>query len=399
MFFEHGSKLSRSSIGRSGAGAAQGDDLETGGHANVIEILLRERSMVTIKDIAARLGVSASTVGRALADDPRISGSMKQKVQEAADEIGYVANRAARMMRGVSSNLVGLIVPDIRNGFYSTIAHALSKCLEEGAIQLMLSETDDDRAIELRHVRELASVNVAGVILVPSAKPLPETARLLKSMPHIQLLRSHTSLGQQRFGIDDTKALSLAVEHLLELGHRRIAYVGPSTDLSTGAARLKGYRDALVPFKAWDERLEVCGAPSVAEVGRAALGRLLALPKPPTAVVMGAVQHTYSLIDECLSRGIRVPQDLSVVGFGDEPGFRWWGPGLTTVALPVSELATACGLWLRHQLRQRPVALPSYDSMASPALVVRASTQAVAAPSVVGTPAIRRRSRSSEGRT
>lgn len=340
--------------------------------------------MITIKDIAARLNVSASTVGRALADDPRISTAMKQKVQEVADEIGYVANRAARMMRGVSSNLVGLIVPDIRNGFYSTIAHALSKCLEQDGIQLTLSETDDDRAIELRHVRELVSAGVAGMILVPSAKPLPETVRLLKSMPHIQLLREHPSLGRQWFGIDDAKAIALAVGHLLELGHRRIAYVGPPAELPTGAARLKGYRDALTPFKAWDAALEVCGAPSAPDFGRDALRRLLASPKPPTALVLGAVQHTYSLLDECLSRGVSVPQELSVVGFGDEPGFRWWGPGLTTIALPVSELATACGLWFLHQLRQRSATMPSYTSMSSPSLVVRASTRAlIEAPAVV----------------
>lgn len=351
----------------------------------------QEWLMVTIKDIAARLDVSASTVGRALADDPRISGAMKQKVQEVANEIGYVANRAARMMRGVSSNLVGLIVPDIRNSFYSTIAHALSKCLEQDGIQLTLSETDDDRAVELRHVRELVSANVAGMILVPSAKPLPETVRLLKAMPHIQLLRAHPSLGQQWFGIDDARALSLAVGHLLELGHRRIAYVGPSEELPTGAARLKGYRDALAPFKAWNAMLEVCGSPSAADVGREALRRLLALPKPPTAVVLGSVQHTYGLLDECLSRGIRAPEELSIVGFGDEPGFRWWGPGLTTIALPVSELATACGLWLLHQLRQRPATLPSYSSMSSPTLLVRASTQA---PSAAVDAAVPKRSRS-----
>jgi len=331
--------------------------------------------MVTIKDIAARLGVSASTVGRALADDPRISGAMKQKVQEVADEIGYVANRAARMMRGVSSNLVGLIVPDIRNSFYSTIAHALSKCLEQDGFQLTLSETDDDRTVELRHVRELVSANVVGMILVPSAKPLPETVRLLKAMPHIQLLRQHAVLGEQWFGIDDPKALALAVGHLLELGHRRIAYVGPSTDLPTGAARIKGYREALVSAKAWDAALEVCGSPSATDFGREALRRLLALPKPPTALVLGAVQHTHSVLDECLSRGIRVPEELSVVGFGDEPGFRWWGPGLTTIGLPVSELATACGLWFLHQLRQRPAALPDYRSMSSPTLVIRGSTR------------------------
>jgi DNA-binding LacI/PurR family transcriptional regulator len=332
--------------------------------------------MVTIKDIASRLGVATSTVGRALADDPRISAAMKQKVQAVADEIGYVANRAARMMRGVSSQLVGLIVPDIRNNFYSTIAHALSKCLEQDGYQLMLSETDDDRNVELRHVRELVSVNVAGMIMVPSAKPLPETVRLLKSMPHIQLLREHAALGEQWFGMDDPKAMALAVEHLLQLGHRRIAYVGPSTDLPTGAARLQGYRDALATAKCWDARLEMCGAPSAAGFGSDALQRLLALPKPPTALVLGAVQHTHSVLDECLARGLRAPEDLSIVGFGDEAGFRWWRGGLTTISLPVSEMATSCGLWFLHQLRQRPASMPRYRSVSSPNLLVGGSTGA-----------------------
>jgi len=341
--------------------------------------------MVTIKDIAARLGVSASTVGRALADDPRISSAMKVKVQQVAGEIGYVANRAARMMRGVSSNLVGLIVPDIRNNFYSTIAHALSKCLEQDGLQLTLSETDDDRAIELRHVRELLSANVAGMIMVPSAKPLPETVRLLKSMPHIQLLREHPALGDQWFGLDDAKALALAVEHLLQLGHRRIAYIGPTPELPTGAARLKGYRDALAPASASDAALERCGSPSDAAFGREALRQLLALAQPPTAVVLGGVQHTHSVLDECIAREIHVPQALSIVGFGDEAGFRWWRGGLTTISLPVSELATSCGLWFLHQLRQRPAAMPSYRSVSSPSLVIRGSTQAplqAAAPAV-----------------
>ncbi len=344
--------------------------------------------MVTIKDIAARLDVSASTVGRALADDPRISSAMKQKVQDVAAEIGYVANRAARMMRGVSSKLVALIVPDIRNTFYSTIAHSLSKCLEPEGFQLMLSETDDDRAVELRHVRELVSVNVAGMILVPSVRPLPEMVRLLKPVPHIQLLRELPALGDQWFGMDDKRAIELGVEHLLALGHRRIAYVGPASDLSTGAARLAGFRNALQAAKAWDGALEMCVAASQAGVGADALRRLMALAEPPTGLVLGGVLHSQSVLDECVALGLRVPEQLSVVGFGDEPGFRWWGGGLTTISLPVSELATSCGLWFLHQLRQRAVEMPRYRSVSAPALVVRGSTRAPAA-----TPSAARRMR------
>lgn len=336
--------------------------------------------MVTIKDIAARLNVSASTVGRALADDPRISAGMKKQVAEVAQEIGYVANRAARMMRGVSSNIVGLIVPDIRNSFYSTIAHALSKCLERENLQLMLSETDDDRDVELQHVRELLGANVAGVILVPSVRPHPEAVRLLKGTPHIQLLRKYAALGEQWFGIDDAQALYEATRHLLELGHRRIAYIGGAQEIPTGAARLRGFRAALAEAGAAASGLEELGPPGQIDFGREAVRRLLGLKKPPTAVVTGAVQHTLSLLDELQDSGIAVPRDLSVVGFGDERGYKWWGPGLTTIGLPVSELATACGLWFVHQFKQKPATWPAYSSVSPASLIVRGSTRAHEAP-------------------
>jgi len=332
--------------------------------------------MVTIKNIATRLNVSASTVGRALADDPRISAGMKKQVAQVAEEIGYVANRAARMMRGASSNLVGLIVPDIRNSFYSTIAHALSKCLGQENLQLMLSETDDDRDVELKHVRELLSVDVAGVILVPSVRPHPEAVRLLKSKPHIQLLRRYPALGEQWFGIDDTQALYQATKHLLDLGHRRVAYIGGSEEIPTGAARLKGFRGAMAEAGSQAAGLEELARPGEMDFGRQALRRLLAMKKPPTAVVTGTVNHTLSLLDELQDKGIEVPRELSVVGFGDERGYKWWGPGLTTISLPVSELATACGLWFVHQFKQKSPTWPAYSSLSPATLILRGSTSA-----------------------
>ena len=335
--------------------------------------------MVTIKDIARRLEVSASTVGRALSDDPRISAAMKQKVAEVANELGYVANRAARMMRGASSNVVGLVVPDIRNSFYSTIAHALSKCLESADLQLTLSETDDDRLVELRHIRELTSVNVAGIIIVPTARPHPESVRLLKMTPRIQLLRRHAALGEHWFGIDDAQALFQATRHLVELGHQRIAYIGGTTDLPTGAARLQGFHSALAGSKGAAHAREELGAPASTDFGRDAIRRLLAQRNPPTAVVLGSVQNTQGVLEELLASGVSVPEQLSVVGFGDELGFRWWGPGLTTVSLPVSELATACGLWFIHQLKQKSANPAPYSAVSPPTLVVRGSTRAMEA--------------------
>ena len=118
--------------------------------------------MTTTKDIAARLNLSVSTVGRALADDHRISAETKFRVNQVAEEFGYVANRAARMMRGGRSTVVGLVVPDVGNSFYSTVAHALAETMSSHEHQVMLCESGNDRQTELRHIRDLTAAQVAG---------------------------------------------------------------------------------------------------------------------------------------------------------------------------------------------------------------------------------------------
>lgn len=333
--------------------------------------------MVTAKDLAEQLQVSVSTVGRALSNDPRIGAATRQRVMEAAMRAGYVANRAAQMMRGVSSKLVGLMLPDLGNSQYSVGAHALSKCMESAGYQLVLSETNDDPAAELRHLRELCSAGVAGIVIVPSGKPLPEAVRLLKNTPHVQLIRRHPSLGEQWFCFDNVKALESTTGHLVEQGHRRIAYVGPPPSTMVGEERLHGFRLAHRGAKI-DEELLVFGPGVSPEFGREALRRLRALKRPPTGLVVGSLQLTRGILDEVVDGGIRIPEQLSLVGFSDEPGFRWWGPGLTTISVPNAEITTSCGLWLIHQMKHGDgKAAGPYGSVTAGKLVVRGSTRPV----------------------
>ena len=336
--------------------------------------------MTTTKDIAAQLNLSVSTVGRALADDQRISAETKFRVQQAAEELGYVGNRAARLMRGERSTVIGLVVPDVGNSFYSTVAHALAETMNAHKRQVMLCETGDDRQAELRHVRDLAAAQVAGVVIVPTPKPLTAVARLLKTMPHVQLVRRVPSLGPHWFGVDDRTVIHTATSHLLELGHERIGYIGGTRDIPTATKRLAGYSEALAAAGlSSDPGLVQLGPPSSASHGAAAVRALRAAPDPPTAVVAGSLQITRGVLDALHQDGTQVPRQLSVVGFGDEPGFSWWGPGLTTVALPVHALATACGVWLLHRLEAQTgsgsVDEP-FASVSPGTLVLRGSTAA-----------------------
>jgi DNA-binding LacI/PurR family transcriptional regulator len=336
--------------------------------------------MTTTRDIAARLSLSVSTVGRALADDHRISAATRFRVRQAADELGYVGNRAARLMRGGRSTVIGLIIPDVGNSFYSTVAHALAETMNASERQVMLCETGDDRQAELRHVRDLAAAQVAGVVIVPTPRPLPATARLLKTMPHVQLVRRVPSLGPHWFGIDDRAVIRAATAHLLGLGHQRIGYIGGDRDVSTASARLAGFQEAIAAAGLpADPGLVRLGPPSSPGHGAAAVRALRAAPSPPTAVVTGSLPATRGVLDALHADGVAVPRQLSVVGFGDEPGFAWWGPGLSTMALPVHALATACGAWLLHRLQAPAVAGRTDEPFASVSpgtLVLRGSTAA-----------------------
>jgi len=335
--------------------------------------------MITARDIAEMVGVSVSTVGRAMADDPRISAETRAKVQRAAERVGYVGNLPARMVRGGASNLIGLLVPEVSNDFYSTIAQALSEVCGRAGYRLVLSLTSDDKDDETKHIRELVGARAAGIIFVPTAAPRRATVQLLNNIPHVQLLRRVAGAGDVWFGIDDGHALEQATQHLAALGHRKIAYIGGAVDLSTGAARVQGFEQGcqkagLGPGDA----VSMLGAPTRA-FGAKALRELLASPGPPTAVIAGSVNITMGMIETIEAMDIKVPSTLSVIGFGDPEWFQWWRGGLTTIRPPVESLATSCGLWFLNQLQeqaQRDEMLPPHSATVSSSVIVRNSTRA-----------------------
>lgn len=307
--------------------------------------------MITARDIATELGIAVSTVGRALADDPRISDGTKAKVRKVADRLGYVGNNPARIMRGGSSKLIGLMIPDVANDFYSTVAQTLSTCMDRQGYGLVLCLTEDDRDRELRQIRELAGARAAGIILIPTLQPRREAKVMLSSIPHVQFLRQVPSLGDVWFGIDDTAAMQAATEHLIANGHRRIGYIGATAQMSTGAARAAGYRAALGQAGiVADPALEHLSDPT-SDFAEAAIARMLGSASPPTAILAGSVHITLGVIRYLEREAIDTPGTLSLVGFGDAPWFEWWRGGLTAIRPPVRELATSCGLWVLDRVR------------------------------------------------
>lgn len=304
--------------------------------------------LVTIKDIGKAIGVSHVTVSRALNDSPLVSETTREMVRNAAREMGYRPDNAARTLRGSTSNLIGFVLPDIRNNFYSRIAEIVARFASDRGFQLVLSITDDDPAREERHLVELQHARARAIIITPSEGLTPASAAVLAATHAVQMVRRHSLLHAELVVADDRSGVGQATRHLIGKGHRRIAYVGGGHHtLSTGIERLEGYRAAMDEAGLSAEARVELGAPQ-SSFGYEASKRLLVAAERPEAIVLGSSQLTIGFLDAIAEVGLAVPSELSFVGYDDPDWFAHWGKGITTVHLPVVEIARtvaaiACG--------------------------------------------------------
>lgn len=335
------------------------------------------KKIVSIKTLAAYLNMSHATVSRALNDKSVISEETKERVREAAKRFGYVANSGARLVRGMRGRLVGLIIPDVQNDFYSTVAKILAQsCANEG-LELILAVSDDNSALEAAHIRSMLEARVAGIVITPTTGLTQQEARFLESVPCVQIIRRHELIRANHICIDDHQGIKCATAHLLELGHRRIGFIGGSRQLSTSAGRFGGYQAALLDQKIKIQRQFVVLGPPRPEFGCRAMKQLLSLDQTPTAFVMGSSQPTLGALQALKQLNLSVPEHISLVGYGDPPWFELSASPITTVSLPVEALSQRAAADLFHQIN-RPSQVhknPETTVAFSPRLQIRKSTE------------------------
>lgn len=296
---------------------------------------------VTIKDIGDRLGMSHSTVSRSLNDHPAISAETKARVRAAAIELGYVPNIAARAIRGDASLTFGLAIPELRNELYSRIAKEFAERCRDIGGRMLLVLTDDDPGREYQEIRALAESRVSGIAATLTGEPAPATLELLAHIPVVQIVRRLDALEQPALCLEERQGCADAVDHLVSLGHRRIAYIGTDRRVSSGRDRIEGYlsghvRHGIAPLEGGME----LGLPQ-ADFGYAGVKRLLALPERPTALVIATSQLLVGALSALRDAEVAVPRDMSVIGYGNADWYALIDPPLTAVALPVDDLARA----------------------------------------------------------
>lgn len=343
---------------------------------------MKKESAVTIRDIARELGISHATVSRALGGHPKINSQTRARVRAAAEQMGYVANASARTIRRAHSLLVGLVIPDIQNDFYASVAKRVADTLAAKGYQLVLSVTEDDPDREMRDVRSLLEARAAGVIVTLTGTPRAETLAMLRNVRTVQLVRRHAELDADAVTIDDRSGTHSAAHHLIQYGHRSIAYIGTTTTMSSGRSRLAGFRQALEEA-GLDGSMVWLGSPRP-DFARQAISLMLRLKERPSGLVLGSSELTLGALQGLQAGGMAYPAEISIVGYGDPPWFSLVGDGITTVSLPVAEVAAMTSGLVLDGLQEHGADLADDLSSAQkvssvssirPALVLRGSTR------------------------
>lgn len=296
--------------------------------------------MATIYDIARHVGVSAGTVSRALSRPDKVLPATRARIEEAAATLGYVPNTVARTLKTQRSGKILVTVPDIANPFFAQILQGAEDAAQTAGYAVLLGDTQHQPDREERYAQMLRRNEADGLIVL--GHRLPPTAREIvraqgAAAPVVNGCEFDPALGIPSVHIDNAAAARAVMEHLYGLGHERIAVVGGPPDNPLHQQRLEGVRSA-GKARGRLRSLRVVPGDFSLESGHAAATALLAGPQPPTAVFCFSDQMALGALAACRDLGIRVPDQLSIVGFDDLASSRFLTPPLTTIRQPMRDI-------------------------------------------------------------
>ncbi|MEV7192427.1 LacI family DNA-binding transcriptional regulator [Streptomyces sp. NPDC093510] len=311
----------------------------------------------TLRDVAERAGVSAMTASRVLRDDPQVLPATRERVRAAAEALGYRPNEVARSLRlGRGTGLVGLVVTNLANPFYSRLALGVDSVVAEHGLKTVIGNTGQDPDAERDLVADLLARRVDGIIAVPAgADQRHLAAAVTDGVPVVLASRPPEGFAADCVLVDDFGGARDATARLLARGHRRIGFLGSPPAVYTGTERLRGYAAALASAGlAVDTRLVRQGQTEPHEATHAAAG-LLALPDPPTALFCSNNRNTIGAFRALRATDARTADgtDIALAGFDDFELADALGLALTLVAYDSDEVGRAAGRLLLDHLHNR----------------------------------------------
>lgn len=331
----------------------------------------------SVKDVAAAAGVSLGTVSNVLNRPDRVSAPTRARVEKAMADLGFVRNESARQLRAGQSRMLAYVMLDVANPFFTDVAQGIESAAQERDLSLFLCTSNNDGARETAHLQQLQQQRVQGILVTPIDPFSPLLDEIARQTPLVIVDRTR---GDDTFcsaAADDVEGGRLAVEHLVDRGHTRVAFVGGPQTLGQVRERFDGARLAWKEAgRSPDDLTQITTDALGFADGRAAGERLAGMPKRrrPTAAFCANDLVALGLLQQAMQAGQRVPDDIAIVGFDDIDFAAAAAVPLTSVRQPRRELGRAAAELLLDEATN-----PDHEHRQisfTPELVARASTQA-----------------------
>jgi len=333
---------------------------------------------VKLIDVANAAGVHPGTASRAPNSDPggRVSAETTRRVVETARRLGYVPNSFARGLRTARSFVIGMIVPDITNPLFPPMVRGAEQVLSQAGYTLVLTDTDNDSVTERQQIERLRARGTDGFLIATAHWDDPMVDELAHAdVPAVLLNRNTASRRLPYVGCDERFGVALAVDHLVDLGHREIVHLAGPQDTSTGRERASAFRHSLRVHGLPVGRDQVLVCPAYSEqAGVDAATQLVASGQDFTAIVAGNDLIALGAIEALADAGLHCPEQVSVIGINDLPLVDKLSPPLTTVALPLREMGALAARMLLAEIEDSGHHGPVAQSLLGVELAVRGST-------------------------
>lgn len=323
--------------------------------------------MASIREVAKRAGVSPATVSRVINGTARVDEEKRERVEKAIEETGFRPNELARALYRKSSKIIGVIVPDIENPFFSELAKAIEKEAYEQEYRILLCNSDDQKEKELANLQMLAQLQADGVILMTNTGEKSQSYEAV-SMPIVFVDRRSDEMGQTSvIEADHYAGGKLAAEHLIACGCRKITCIRGPQELSSGKKRYEGYREVCRQYSMKERFVDSTykyedGAKAAEEVLRR---------YPDTDGIIACNDMTAVSVYKVLQkRGYRVPDDIQIIGFDGVKFGRFLTPELTTVAQPIKEMGKCAVQMILGTVKE----LPRDREMKFPVMLIKGET-------------------------
>jgi DNA-binding LacI/PurR family transcriptional regulator len=330
----------------------------------------------TVKDVAKCAGVSVATVSRVVNNQGNVSPQVRDRVQQAIGALGYRPSRTAQRLRAKHGRVLGLIISDIQNPFFTAVARGIEDVAYQHDYSLILCNTDEDSTKEHLYLDVMRAEAVAGVMLASTVEEHSHVRQLIENgIPVVAIDRMLKEPKVDTVFVDGVQGTLELMSHLIEMGHRRIGFVGGPLTISTLRERRDGYLLA-------HQQHGLTASPELMRFGEpkpmggyACAQELLRLQPPPTALFASNNMLTLGALHAIQERGLRIPDDISIVCFSDMPWFALLQPPLTAISQPDYELGQRAAELLLERLEQPDKPMTRLQLKLS--LIVRASVRRI----------------------